>query len=49
MRAVVRICLALLALLFVMAIGLSVVLPRACGEDVVRVQLSEIAISASVR
>jgi hypothetical protein len=48
-RAVVRICLALLALLFVVAIGLSVVLPRACGEDVVRVHLSEIEISASVR
>ena len=49
MRAVVRICLALLALLFVVAIGLSVVLPRTCGEDVVRVHLSEIEISASVR
>jgi hypothetical protein len=37
-RAVVRICLALLALFFVVAIGLSVVLPRTCGEDVVRVR-----------
>ena len=49
MRSVVRICLALLALLFVVAVGLSVVLPRACGEDVVRVRSSEIAVSASVR
>ena len=49
MRTVVRICLALLALLFVVAIGLFVVLPRTCGEDVVRVHWSEISISASVR
>ena len=49
MRAAVRICIALLALVFVVAVGLSVVLPRTCGEDVARVQLSEIAISASVR
>jgi hypothetical protein len=48
-RAVVRICFALLALFFVVAIGLYVVLPRVCGEDVVRVHRSEIAISASVR
>ena len=48
MRSVVRICLALLALLFVVAVGLSVVLPRVCGEDVVRLQRSEITISASV-
>ena len=49
MRAVVRICLALLALVLVVGIGLSVVLPRTCGEDVVRVHWSEISISASVR
>ena len=48
MRAVVRICLALLALVLVVGIGLSVVLPRTCGEDVARWP-SEIAISASVR
>jgi hypothetical protein len=48
-RAVVPICLALLALLFVVAIGLSVVLPRTCGEDVVRVRPSASAFSASVR
>jgi hypothetical protein len=48
-RAFVRICLALLALLSVVAIGLYVVRLRVCGEDVVRVHLSETTISASVR
>jgi len=35
-RVVARICLALFALFFVVAIGLAVVLPRVCGGDVVR-------------
>jgi hypothetical protein len=35
-RVVARICLALLALFFVVAIGLAVVLPRVCAGDVVR-------------
>jgi len=46
-RVVVRICLALLALFFVVAIGLYVVLPRACGGDVVRAHLPETAVSAT--
>jgi hypothetical protein len=45
-RVVARICAALLALFFVVAIGLFVVLPRFCGEGVARVHLSEAAISA---
>ena len=49
MRAVVRVCIALLALFFVVAIGLSVVLPRVCGEDVARVHPPEAVSSASVR
>lgn len=47
MRVVARICLALLALFFVVAIGLYVVLPRVCGGDVVRAHLPEAAISAT--
>ena len=43
MRVVARICLALFALFFVVAIGLYVVLPRACGGDVVGAHLPEAA------
>jgi hypothetical protein len=46
LRVVARICLALLALFFVVAIGLYVVLPRVFGEDVARVHLSGAAIFA---
>ncbi len=46
MRAVARICLALFGLVFVLAVGLSVVLPRVCGGDVGRAHRSEAATSA---